>query len=431
MNHRDNYPCYTTPKINERIDLYEGPFHLTLKGMDYPGEGTIVLEWLPQPRTRFVLRSEQRGNPLGFENALLEIPTGLQPVEARIRKKSLSLTDISPKTEFHGSIDKGLEIGNGRELTDVLVHIPNFHDFFPSPATVSVDGWNVELERLPYIDEQFYGNLRESGGFALTHIGFLCRTDGQSFTVAEIQSILEPLRLYLWFCLGRRTGPILPCGFNTSDKPVWQEWASWNIDRFKASRNWFVSASSNWFSTSFPGFLNCWQIEESRESLKFILHWYVESNQLAGGLEGGIILAQAALELLSWTILVQDKKILSDDGFSKLAATDKIRLLVGTIGIPLNIPTFLQDLSALAKGLNWRDGPQAVGETRNALVHPNPDKRKKITQSSRIVTYECWSLSLWYVELTLLWWFGYAGSYSNRLIRGVFRGEEIQYVPWK
>ena len=148
-------------------------------------------------------------------------------------------------------------------------------------------------------------------------------------------------------------------------------------------------------------------------------------------LEGGIILAQAALELLAWTILVQDKKILSDDGFAKLSAADKIRLLTGTIGVPLEIPSVLKGLSALAKGLNWKDGPQAVGETRNALVHPNPDKRKTITTAPSIATYECWSLSLWYVELTLLWWFGYAGSYSNRLIMEGFRGVEVQDVPWK
>ena len=46
------------------------------------------------------------------------------------------------------------------------------------------------------------------------------------------------------------------------------------------------------------------------------------------------------------------------------------------------------------------------------------------------VSYEAWSLALWYLELLLLLLFEYQGQYSNRLKRDVYRGEEVERVPW-
>ena len=151
----------------------------------------------------------------------------------------------------------------------------------------------------------------------------------------------------------------------------------------------------------------------------------------AGGVEGSVILAQAAFEVLAWTLLVEDKQVLSEDGFQKLPAMDKLRLLISDCGIPLGIPSSLSLLSAIAKAENWKDGPQALTELRNALVHSNPKKRKKVLGADIGVRHEASDLSLWYLELVILRICGYNCYYANRLVRGGYRGNEIESVPWK
>ena len=44
--------------------------------------------------------------------------------------------------------------------------------------------------------------------------------------------------------------------------------------------------------------------------------------------------------------------------------------------------------------------------------------------------YDAWILGQWYIELTLLRLFGYTGSYSDRLRRGVWKSEAVERVPW-
>jgi hypothetical protein len=125
--------------------------------------------------------------------------------------------------------------------------------------------------------------------------------------------------------------------------------------------------------------------------------------------------------------------VLSERSFEpgKLAAMDKMRLLISHCGIPLAIPTDLTHLTRIAKAENWSDGPQALAEYRNALVHANPKKRKKVLHADIGLRYEARDLSLWYLELVLLWLFGYSERYSNRLWRVGFRGEEVEPVPWR
>jgi len=68
---------------------------------------------------------------------------------------------------------------------------------------------------------------------------------------------------------------------------------------------------------------------------------------------------------------------LGEKGYENLPAMDKLRLLLSICGIPAAIPASLSKLAAAAKAKEnqWKDGPQALTEVRNALVHSNPTKR--------------------------------------------------------
>jgi len=44
--------------------------------------------------------------------------------------------------------------------------------------------------------------------------------------------------------------------------------------------------------------------------------------------------------------------------------------------------------------------------------------------------FEAYLLSLWYLELVLLWLFDYRGKYSNRLGWKGWNAESVECVPW-
>jgi hypothetical protein len=44
--------------------------------------------------------------------------------------------------------------------------------------------------------------------------------------------------------------------------------------------------------------------------------------------------------------------------------------------------------------------------------------------------WDAWLLGMWYLELVLLRLFDYEGTYSNRLVREGWIGDEVQPVPW-
>ena len=126
---------------------------------------------------------------------------------------------------------------------------------------------------------------------------------------------------------------------------------------------------------------------------------------------------------MAWHLLVNDRKVLSPEGFSKLPAADQFRLLVSTCGIPLDTPSALRELAAMrTQGRPVTDGPDRIARLRNDFVHP-PRGGASARTHGRIV--DAWRLSIWYLELSLLSLIGQTGSYRSRLTAG-----EISSLPW-
>jgi hypothetical protein len=71
----------------------------------------------------------------------------------------------------------------------------------------------------------------------------------------------------------------------------------------------------------------------------------------------------------------------------------------------------LKDILAVA---NDKDAPKIFTEIRNAIVHSNEDKRKKLTTYSLNVRFEALTIGVWYIELIMLYLLKYKGKYENR-----------------
>ena len=165
--------------------------------------------------------------------------------------------------------------------------------------------------------------------------------------------------------------------------------------------------------------------------LRNALHWWIETEQCAGGLESSIILQQAALECLAWLEIVQVRQLCSDNGFKNLPAADKIRWLLSLHSIECKIPTMCTSIMAYAKALTLRDLPDVLVDVRNALVHSEPKKVDRLRQN---VSADSMG-GLWYqvggiLNQVLLALIGYNGMMLRRDVDAEFAVEAIRLVPW-
>jgi hypothetical protein len=286
-------------------------------------------------------------------------------------------------------------------------------------------GWRVELKSLLATR----GNIRvlkAEGGYRLTHIGSLEKEDGTPFSGKDAEYYLKALQYFLSFAKGGWCEPICAVGYDASGSHVWECWSS-PREPWHTPLSWFDPHNSSQLVVLFSGFMTRCDNEDWRETLHEVIYWYLNANYSSRGTDAGIILAQTAIERLSYEFVVKDRGLLTSNGFKELRASDEFRLLFSSLGIPLDIPIETPELQSLAtkSQMNWLDATHALTEIRNTLIHP---AHKRHDQFGRVY-YEAWNLSLWYLEMSILAICGYSGIYGNRL-KQRWVGE-VENVPWK
>lgn len=272
-------------------------------------------------------------------------------------------------------------------------------------------------------------SLCEQSGYALTHSVRLTRLDGSKFQFSEGIQVLDVFSLYLSFAVGRWIGCVFPVGNDGSSSGLSvMEWSCPRVDPFRNCFTWTDMQYSKVLEDPFSSFMSLWDDEDWREVLQTALHWYLSANAFSGGLEGAIIQAQTALELLSSAVLVEREKWLSNDGYTRISAAERIRLLIHWSGVSADIPSELVELSKLAKSENWMDSADAMTAMRNTITHPTQKNRVKYARHSSAVRTETWKICLWYLELIILKILNYNGAYRSR-ISCTWVGHIVP-IPW-
>jgi hypothetical protein len=206
----------------------------------------------------------------------------------------------------------------------------------------------------------------------------------------------------------------------------------------KSSR---ASKNPNWCHDTVPGIFEelygCLQrsfdVPDRGEALLTGLHWLVESQQCAGGVEGSIILQQAALEALAWSEIVQMRKLCSVSGFENLPAADKIRWLASLYSIPTAIPPHYSELVGYLKAFpHIEDLPGILVDVRNALVHGSPKKVKRLFERANggDERTNLWWLATGLLEQAILAIAGYGGKILRRDVDAKWAWSALKQVPW-
>ncbi|MCX6690804.1 MAG: hypothetical protein NTW33_01820 [Methanoregula sp.] len=233
------------------------------------------------------------------------------------------------------------------------------------------------------------------------------------------------LHNFFTFSRGFFCSPILLVGFDEKDQKVWVQFNS-PRDKYWKSITWFDQHHCEQLAQLFPFFLEKCEDERWGQTIGKIIYWYARSNNLTkSGLDTGIILTQIAIERLAYEYSVNVKGLIESNGFKNLKASDKFRILLASLDIPLAIPESLTGIKQAAGDYKYVDGPHAITEIRNSLVHPDHKREKELSP----LYFETWKLGLWYLELAILRLCDYNGTYFNRTTQNLVIGA-VENVPW-
>lgn len=204
------------------------------------------------------------------------------------------------------------------------------------------------------------------------------------------------------------------------------------VSRNRGSHSWCHDTIGDPFSELFPCMNEAFSDPERSEALQTGFHWLIETEMCAGGVEGSLVLQQAALESLAWCEIVKRRKLCSTSGFNSLPAADKIRWLLSLFSIPTAIPQQSSEIDAYAREFNLHDLPEVLADVRNALVHGTPKKVEKLFSRG---TGDDERTELWYqvgglLSQCVLAIVGYKGRIMRRDIDTEWAASAIRPVPW-
>jgi hypothetical protein len=443
-------PVYTTSEINESIILYDGELELEQNGQTFSGEGTITFEWLLFPGTAITFRSETGSTEFNIQEEYF-INASRASISIQVLRQSAPYHSVSlsgSEISFLGDAN----IGSGESLNYVVFHIVNFHEYlFGMPCEVELEGWRLTFRSLN-TSENHTQRLKAMGGFAITHIGRLERSDCTIFNAQESLSFLDTCAHALSFARGLSVPIVLPVGYDSENNKIWEFWGSRRHgSSWKNVSTWFpilenapLDIDENSLSvlrchphefslpkllTGFVKWKQRWEIEPHLGNTNTVLNAYLEAN-LISTVEVKLILIQTALELSAWVHLVNVKKCFNEVDFNKNAkeASKKIRILLTCLKIPTMIPySHLPELHAYASTQNppWDDAPHALTAVRNDFTHA----KKKYPDLTIEAKEELCRLGLHYLELVLLALMDYDGGYINRCFMHHESWKPIP-VPW-
>ena len=424
---------------------------ITQKGIVKRGIGNVCVGWFPSPDINFEFSTDDEWL-YEFDNSeaslkLLELTT---PVTVKIYILTVSGCFISGCLR---SIES-LILQSEQDLSYLLFHLINFQDFMGTSISVATSevrrfwrgrvvleagGWIVTIDTLESLRD-IMKSLKYQGGYAITHLGKLERSDKRAFTAEKAEDFLTALYHFLSFSsIGLRTLPILPVGYDINGEKVWEKWTcNYIATPWRSVYSWFPDPDGQSLSKAFPGFLRRWQSNIWNEPIRLAIQCYLDSKAEGVSVQGSIILIQTVLERLAWVFLVEEAGVTVQDLNKNYPSTSrKINYLFKELSIPQEIPPSLDKLIKFASLLKHsnKNGSYTLTELRNNIIHAAPENRNKFRNTSFETMIEALELGLWYVELVLLRLFNYQGHYFNHVLKSPLSREghfhdNIVAVPW-
>ncbi len=427
-------------EANFPINIYNGQFLIEHEKSQIKVDGYISYKWLPDSGAYFygsIQTNEVNIYELRDVNDLKIIVDDIELGSGFIISANFgtSKTDISIK----GVLSRKAVLGdNSVSVNKIRFSIPNFKEFYGetikriTEENIYNSNSRFVLENAKYtitIDKcynykELYQSLDENGGYIILYGGELTSKKGL-LTFDNSKNIFHCLDIFLSFLNGRTTSTLFLHGIY-DDQILWKDYTNQRNKSYKYVQTWSHSDSKN-HNKLWEKFSDLWKNEDDKNFLITLINWYVETNGNTDFPEGSIVMAQTALELLYNWWIIEHKKLIIGKDTENINAANKIRLLLSQLNIPYNAPESFISLQKYIKDNKFVDAPEAVVQIRNAIVHSQEEKRKKLNAIDDRVIYEALQLCIWYIEMGLLCILEFSDYYHNRCSIG---RNEIEYVPW-
>ncbi len=407
-------PAFATSRPGRTIPLWRGRLSLHEGTKRFSGSGLVQMRLMPDSHIGFRVSGpirRQLGGSFDQPDLFLRNP------RSRAAGLVLSSTERNfARVNIRGLVRGSLSFGIPNGLERALVHVFNFPTYlgdwieYPSGqhSRGRVDliggGWTVKIDAVEDA-AKLEKSLQADGGYALTHVAEIVRSDGSAFDADALQEVIEVTGYTLSFATSRWNFPTLVLGYAGGPEPQWQEWADRRLDAWAGRLTWYDHKEAASLAKVFDGLWGLWANPARRSVIRVALGWAVEANGRISP-EGRLVLAQSSLELLAWQRLVIEGTV-SNRRFKAMQADEQVRQLLAVSEVSSGLPGASASLGSTAAIGHPPDAPAAVVAIRNRIAHPPRSRSHALLPSGVLVTG--WRLALSCLHASVLRWLDYAG----------------------
>lgn len=302
-------PTIVLEKANESIGIYQGDFIVKQGEKSLNVAGELNFGWFPTQTTIFSGKvTDKEFLNIDHNKEVSVIINGLVLGTGYVHNRNINYTEgiYTLKGRCYSATfgDKSLAVN------EIAFSIPNLRELFGSLIkTTKEKEVRGEDGRIFFEDEKFIitidkinefkryeDELKSNGGFIVLYGGKISKKKG-AISLEEFKQIHFSLSNFLYFLNGRRTAPVFSQGIHEGET-LWTDYTAYKIDQYKYVNSWAEFQWLNDISDIWKHYLTLWKNDSDKDFLTTLIHWYVEANSTAAYVEGSIILAQTALELI-------------------------------------------------------------------------------------------------------------------------------------
>ncbi|RCS53970.1 hypothetical protein DTL42_02070 [Bremerella cremea] len=414
--------------------LYAGPANYGGR----EGEVTITLDFFPRPKTRFEFSPQ---SPYGLLDLHRDSPWDNTDLELLCpNSKTIEVTPLRVGTTISGTVSgESVPLSSSR-MRLLVINGPRFHGDPIDFGDVSTAGrvrarvadCSITIDQIPSLKNK--SKDKDNAAYRFTHLVELMPDQLGS----DVTDILDTIFRSLSFMKGRWVGLVGPWCFDENDQLVDIAYRNTKVSHYGDSVSWFYEDIRDALSQLAP-MIHATRSDEGRyQALLTAQHWSVESSLCAGGVEGSLILQQAALECLSWHELIEVQNRHSKSRFKDIPAADKIRELLTSWNIGIDIPSKFDAIANFAQEKKNSDPtyaadiPAAMVSIRNILVHAEPSRSLALFSRERSSEeiMDIWKLAQTVLQQAILASLGYQGKIVNRNTDATTVWDATGPVPW-
>ncbi len=406
---------------NSVITLHRGRMDFSDGTTSLSGAGRIFYQWLP--RTEVAFRTNVPVLPSGVREARLSIPSKRMSGTYFSTDVRLAVGGVSYSRGF---LNAPLSSRPSAALTSVVFHLPNFPNYLGTVIR-NADGawwrgrlelnagpWTVVVDALRDVAQRTEA-VRNEGGFVMTHVGRLSRSDGGTFSPDEAAAPIDAFGHLASFTRGAWSHPTLLVGRDASGNTVWEEWYGERATAWRPIPSWFNLGDSGSLTRAFPEMWRLWSHQDWQPLVSRVVYTYLAANTPA--VDTGLLLSQAGLEMLAYGVLVLRTKKNTPKQFNDLTAAAQTRQLLRWARLPTKVPRSLSFLATYTTpGATFGDGPERLTFVRNRFAHP--PKGGVAAQPPPQAYVQSWRLAMWYLDASLLRLLRCYGAYASRVGTG-------------